>query len=145
MLSFFVDVFADTITCCFFFALFVLTTFDVVYVNSVRFRQKDCSCHFLELNYRGLNLNFLKLAQLFIDGDIESNPEPTQKSLSGHSVKIKLFKRASKKCDFIENIYFNVASDPKIQNSFLNTIQPISLNIINPWSVTCPRTVESVE
>ena len=68
MLTFFINVFADTIT-CFFFALFVLATFDYVYVNTVRFRQNDCLCHFLELNYRGLELNFPKLAQLLIGGD----------------------------------------------------------------------------
>lgn len=53
---------------------------------------------------------------------IESSPEPTQKSLSGHSIKIKLFKGKSKKYDFIENVCFNNATDPKVQSSFLNTI-----------------------
>ena len=28
---------------------------------------------------------------------------------------------------------------------FLNTIQPFSLYNIKPWSVTCPRTVESLQ
>ena len=46
-----------------FFALFMLVTIDVVYVNTVRFKHIDSSCHFLELNYRGCNLNFLKLKQ----------------------------------------------------------------------------------
>ena len=53
-------------------ALFMLVTIDVVYVNTVRFKHIDSSCHFLELNYRGYNLNFLKLKQLPIDGDVES-------------------------------------------------------------------------
>ena len=35
------------------FALFVLVTIGVVYVNSVRFKHMDSSCHFFELNYRG--------------------------------------------------------------------------------------------
>ena len=61
-----------------FCALFMLVTIDVVYVNTVRFKYIDSSCHFIELNYRGHNLNFLKLKQLLIDGDIESNPGPTQ-------------------------------------------------------------------
>ena len=55
------------------FALFLLITIDFVYVNSVRFKHIDSSCHFLELNCRVYNLNFLKLKQLLIDGDIESN------------------------------------------------------------------------
>ena len=55
-----------------FFALFMLVTIDVVYVNTVRFKHINSSCHFLELNYRGYNLNFLKLKQLPIDGDVES-------------------------------------------------------------------------
>ena len=47
-------------------------------------------------------------------------------------------------CDFIENINFIVASsDLKIQNSFWN--QPVSLNIIKPWSVTCPSTMDSTQ
>ena len=60
------------------FALFILVTIDVVYVNSVRFKHIDSSCHFLELNYRGLSVNFLKLKQLLIDGDIESHLVPTE-------------------------------------------------------------------
>ena len=51
------------------FGLFLLVTIDVVYVNSVRFKHIDSSCHFLGLNCRGYNLNFLKLKQLLMDGD----------------------------------------------------------------------------
>ena len=69
------------------------------YVNSVRFKHIDCSCHFFELNYRGWNLNFLKLKQLLIDdGAIESNPGPTQndcKSPFGSPKKI-VFKGKAK-------------------------------------------------
>ena len=52
------------------FALFLVVTIDLVYVNFVRLKYIDSSCHFLELNYGRLNLNFLKLKQLFIDSDI---------------------------------------------------------------------------
>ena len=98
--------------------MFLLVTIDVVYVNTVRFKHIDSLCHFLELNYRGYNLNFLKLKQLLIDGDIESNPGPTQndcKSPVGRPKKIKLFKGTAKNCDLTEN-KVNVASDPEVQN-----------------------------
>ena len=101
-----------------FFALFMLVTTDIVYVNTVRFKHIDSSCHFLELNYRGYNLNFLRLEQLLIDGDIESNPGSTQndcKSPVAHPEKIKMFKGTPKKCDHSEN-NVNVASGPKVQN-----------------------------
>ena len=58
--------------------------------------------------------------------------------------KIKVFKGTAKKFDLIEN-KINVASDPKVQNCFFNTIQPVSLDIIKPWSVTCPNTLESLQ
>ena len=130
-----------------FFALFMLITIDVVYVNTVRFMHIDSSCYFLELNYRGYNLNFFKLKQLPIDGDVEPSSGPTQndcKSSVGCPKKIKKFKRTAKKCDLTEN-KVNVASDPKVQNCFFNTIQPVSLDIIKPWSVTCPSTLESLQ
>ena len=130
-----------------FFALFMLVTIDVVYVNTMRFKHIDSSCHFLELNYRGYNLDFLKLKQLLTDGDVESNPGPTQndcKSPVWRPKKIKGFKVTAKKCDLTES-KVNVASDPKVQNCFFNTIQPVSLDIIKPWSVTCPSTPESLQ
>ena len=129
------------------FALFLLITIDVVYINSVRFKRINSSCHFLELNYRGYNHNFLRLKQLLIDGDIESNPGSTQndcKSPVAHPDKIKMFKGTPKKCDHSEN-NVNVASGPKVQNCFFNTIQPVRLDIIKPWSVTFPSTVESLQ
>ena len=119
-----------------FFALFMLVTIDVVYVNTMRFKHIDSSCHFLELNYRGYNLNFLKLKQ-----------GPTQndfKSPVGCPKKIKVFKGTAKKCDLTEN-KVNVGIDAKVQNCFFNTIQPVSLGIIKPWSVTCPNTLESLQ
>ena len=45
-------------------------------------------------------------------------------------------------------VYVNtvsVAIDPKVQNYFFNTIQPVSLEIFKPWSVTCPSTLESLQ
>ena len=47
-----------------------------------------------------------------------------------------MFKGTAKNLDLAEN-NVNVASNPKIQNCFFNTIQPVSLGIIKPWSVTC--------
>lgn len=73
ILNFFIVVFAKGNA---FIAIFVLALFGVVYVKSVRFKHIDCSCHFLELKYRGLNLDFLNLLQLLIDGDIKLNPGP---------------------------------------------------------------------
>ena len=51
------------------FSLFLLVIIDFVYVNSVRFKHIDSPFYFLELNYRGYNLNFLKLKQILIDSD----------------------------------------------------------------------------
>ena len=56
-----------------FFAIFVFVTFDIVYLKSVRPKHSDSSSHFLDVN-----LNFRRLAQLLIDGNVESNPGPTQ-------------------------------------------------------------------
>ena len=81
------------------FGLFLLVTIDVVYKNSARFKYINSSCHFLELNYRGYNLNFLKLKQLLIDGDVESNSGPTQSECnfpSRHPKKIKSLKEQQK-------------------------------------------------
>ena len=102
------------------FALFLLVTVDVFYVNTVKFKHIDTSCHFLESNYRGYNPNFLKLNQLLIDGDIESYPGPTQNDFKcpvGSPKKIKVFKGTAKKCDLSEN-NINVGSGSKVQNCF---------------------------
>ena len=66
------------------------------------------------------------------------------KSPVGLPKKIKVFEGTAKKCDLTEN-KVNVASDPKLQNCFFNNIQPVSLDIIKPWSVTCPSTLESLQ
>ena len=143
ILTFFIVVFVDTITCS--FALFLLVTIDVVYVNSVRFKHIDSSCHFLELNDIGCNLIF-KLKQLLLDSDIQSNPGHTQndcKSSVRRPVKIKMLK-GTKKCDLSEN-NVNVASDPRLQNCFSNTIHLVTLDIIKSWSVTCASTPKSLQ
>ena len=118
--------------------MFVLVTFDVVCLKSI-------FSHFLESNYRGLNL---KLAQRLTDGDTESNPCPVESDCNftpRYSKKIKVFKRAPKKFDLSENSNVNVVSYPKVQDVFFNTIQPLNLNNTKPWSVTSPGTVESLE
>ena len=72
----------------------------------MKFKHIDSSCHFLELNCRGYNLNVLKLKQFVIAGDIESNPGPSQnhcKSPVGCPKKIKAFKGTAKECDLSEN------------------------------------------
>ena len=77
-------------------ALFMLVTIDVVYVNTVRFKHIDSSCYFFQLNCRGYNL---KLKQLLIDGDIESNPGPTQMIVNlqlGSQRKLKCLKEQQK-------------------------------------------------
>ena len=82
----------------------MLVTIDVVYVNSVSFKHTD-SCHFLELNYSGYKFNFLRLKQLLIGSDIESNLRPMQsdcKSPVSHPKKIKVSKGTAKKCDLTE-------------------------------------------
>ena len=54
-----------------------------------------------------------------------------------------MFKGTAEKCDVTE-YKVNVASDPKVENCFFNTIQPVSLDIIKPWSVTCPSTLRVI-
>ena len=96
IITFFIVVFANTVACCF---CIILVTIDVVYVNSLRFKHTDSLCHFLEINYRGLNLNFLRLKKLFIDGDIELNLVPTQNNLNpqlGFQRKINFLKEHQK-------------------------------------------------
>ena len=108
-----------------FFVIFVFVTFEVVYLKSVRLKHSDCSSHFLDVTYRGLNLNFLRLAQLLTDGDLESNPGPTQnncESPSGPPKKLKVFKGTPKTFDLSNSSNINVARSPKLQNVFLNTI-----------------------
>ena len=54
-----------------------------------------------------------------------------------------MFKGTGKKWDLSEN-NVNVASGPKVQNCFFNTIQPVNLDIIKPWSIICPSTLKSL-
>ena len=99
----------------------------------MRFKHIESSYHFLELNFRGYNLNFPEL-KLPTDGDIESDPRPSQngcKSPVGCPKKIKGFKGTANKCGLSEN-NVNVAIGPKVQNCFFNTIQPVTLDIIKP-------------
>ena len=55
-----------------------------------------------------------------------------------------MFKGTEKKFDLSEN-NVNVASDPRVQNYFFNTIQPVGLDITKPWSVSCPNILESLQ
>ena len=70
--------------------------------------------------------SFLKCVQLLIDGDVESNPGPTQnidcKSPGGRSKKIKGFRGTPKKCNFSSDIDFNVTyiRDPNIPLGLMN-------------------------
>ena len=43
-----------------FFEIFVFVTFDVVCLKSVGLRHSYYLFHFLDLNYKGLNLNFFR-------------------------------------------------------------------------------------
>ena len=116
-----------------FLAIILFITFDVVCLKSVRLKHNDCLSDFLNLNYRGLNNNFLILAQLLIDGDVEVNLGPTQndcKSPHERPKKIKVFKGTPKKFDLSESSNVKVVSSPKVQNFFFNTIQPLSINSI---------------
>ena len=145
MLTFFAFVFANAITC--FFAIFILVTFDVVCLKSVRLKHSDFLSHFLDLNYKRIDLNFLKLVQLRTDSG-ESNPEPRQndcKSPCGLLKKINVFQGIPKKFDISENSNVNVASCPKVQNVFFNTIQSFIPNNIKPCSVTYPSTLDSAK
>ena len=55
-----------------------------------------------------------------------------------------MFEETAKKCDLTEN-KVKVTCDPKLQNYFFNNIQPVSLDIMKPWLVTCPSTLESLQ
>ena len=102
----------------------MLVTFHVVCLKLVRPKHSYCLSHFLNLNYRGLNLDFHKLAQQLFDSDVESNQGPMQndcKSARGCPKKIKVFKGTPKKIDLNRNINVNVASYPKVLNVFFNT------------------------
>ena len=126
--------------------IFILVTFDVVLLNLVRLSEvnySDCFSHSLALNYGGLHLSFLNLAHLLINGETVSNPGSTQNDCKfpcGYLKKIEVFKWTTTKFDLSENSNVNVASYPKVETFFFNMIEPLSLNNIKLWPVTCPRT-----
>ena len=68
--------------------------------------------------------SFLRRILLLIDGDIESNPGPTQdinsKSPGGRPKKMKGFRGTPKKCDFSRDVDFNVTRDPNIPLGLIN-------------------------
>ena len=70
------------------------------------------------------NSSFLRRILLLIDGDIESNPGPTQdinsKSPGGRPKKMKGFRGTPKKCDFSRDVDFNVTRDTSIPLGLIN-------------------------
>lgn len=56
----------------------------------------------------------------------------------------EVFKGTPNKCNLIGKIIFNVVSGQKVQNIIFKAVQPVSLNIIKPWSVACPDIIESL-
>ena len=128
------------------FGLFLLVTINIVYINSVRFKHIDSPWNLLELYCRGYNLCFLKLKQL-IDVDIEPNPGPSQneyKSPVGCPKKMKAFKGTVKKLILVKTMLILLVVQ-RCKTVLFNTIQPASLDIMNPWSVTFPSTLESLQ
>ena len=104
--------------------IFVFVTFDVC-LKSMRLKHSNCLSHFFDLNYRGLNLNFLRLVQLLIDGDVESNSGSSQNDCKSPPGRSKKIKETLKKFDLSESS--NVASFPKAQKiclQFNTTSQP---------------------
>ena len=79
------------------------------------------------------NLSFLKLTQLIVDGDVESNPGPVTNHVDNTPTKgrpkRKGFRGTPKKQKF-----------EKVQNVDFCADQTVSLNNIAPWSVTCHST-----
>ena len=115
-----------------FFAIFVLVTFDVLYLKSVRLE------HFLELNYQGLNLNFLKLVQLLIDDDIESNPGPTQMIVNLHvdvQKKKDYFKEQQKRLVLVRTLMLILLVNQTYKIYFSIQYNLLYLNNIKPWSI----------
>ena len=106
MLTFFIVLSANIMTCC--LCIILLVTTDGVYLNSMRFKHIDSSYHFLKLNYRGLSLNFLKI-KTTADGVIQSNPKPTNSDKSrkmprGRPKKIKVFKGKQKSVNLVKTL-----------------------------------------
>ena len=59
--------------------------------------------------------------------------------------KKKVFKGTPKSLIVVRILMLMLLGYPKVQNVFFNTIQTLSLRNVKPWSVTCPRTVESFQ
>ena len=76
---------------------------------------------------------------MLIDLDIDSNPLSIQKYQYTPS---KVFKGTPKNEIFYKKNNINVANDPKMEDLLPKIIQPITLNIIRPWSPRCSSTVE---
>ena len=82
------------------------------------------------------HMNHLKLAQLLIDGDVESNPGPvTKNSGKGRPKKSKNFNFKPKKLNF----------SPVVDNRFINESELIHLNDIQPWSNIYKGSVKSTQ
>ena len=123
------------------FALFILVTIDAVYVNSVSFKHIDSSSHFLELNCIECSILIIS-KQLFIDGDIETNLGPAQNNCR-YQLGIKYSKKHQKNVILVKTLLLLLLV---IQTYFFfNIIQPVSLDIIHPWSITCSGIVESLQ
>ena len=119
------------------FALFLLVAIDVVYINSVRLKNIDFSCQFIELHYRWYNLNFLKLRQLDLDGDlfrIENNGIAplvlkiiSQTVLTIYILKMFLLQYVS------HNLYPKVVKDCSILIANIYLIVTIIMIKISSW------------
>lgn len=61
------------------------------------------------------------------------------------SRKTSVIKEAPKRVVLTENNDHVAPSDLKLQNFLFIAVQPVSFNIIKPWSITCPSTVEPLQ
>ena len=100
------------------FGQYVLIREDVKSVASL--------CYLLLSNYEGLNLNLGKRRQLLVDGDVESNPWPSQnycKSPGWHPNKIKVFRGTTKITDLVSDnvkVDFSVIRDESAPFGLMN-------------------------
>ena len=77
------------------------------------------------------NLAFLKLAQLLVDGDVESDPGPVTKGRGGRKAK-KIYNFSKK-----------AKVTPVVDNKFLKQSQMIHLQDIKPWTQMYPVTANN--
>ena len=86
-----------------------------------------CLCYLLLSNYEGLSLNLSKRRQLLVDGDVKSNPGPSQnyyKSPRGRSKKIKVFRGTTTKTDLVSDsvkVDFSVTRDETAPLGLMNS------------------------